>query len=237
MWGCLVVTQSMGMKYNDIRTAPFHPNIHNFGNTGPLGRFHAITASLATKVIDRFAYDGINMRHELASHVSKSNPGAIVLEVGCGVGTLTRELTQANLTVFAIDTSKEMIDQAKLEVPNQNFTVMNGVDVQDYFSGVDITIACMLMHEMPKSAHVDLINAFVDVTKSNGEIWIVDIDPSYKPSEIMLSGEPYILKYLHEFGQTISDVSTDRNLSLVTWSVIPNHVTAYILRNDTHSSN
>ena len=37
-------------------------------------------------------------------------------------------------------------------------------------------------------------------------MWIVDIDPSYQPSEIMLSGEPYVLRYLDEFEATLEEV-------------------------------
>lgn len=196
-----------------------------------LGMIHALTASTATKIIDNFAYDGRNMRQELASEIARTNPDAIVLDIGCGVGTLTRELTHFNITVIAgIDTSDKMIKQAKREVPEQTFEVMNGADVGNKFSNVDVAIACMLVHELPQNAHIELIDALVNVTKYDGEIWIVDIDPAYKPSDIMLSGEPYVLCYLNNFEETLKDIANKKCLTFNTWSIIPNHVRAYIIR-------
>ena len=60
---------SRPVKY-DIHTAPFHPRIHNFGNTGFFGAVHAASAPLATKIIDLLAYDGRNMRRSSPSSLS-----------------------------------------------------------------------------------------------------------------------------------------------------------------------
>ena len=219
------------MKFDSIRTAPYNPQIHNFGNVGPSGMVHALTATMATRIIDKFAYGGRNMRNELAMEIARTNPNAAVLEVGCGVGTLTRELIQNNISVIAaVDTSHEMIQQAKREVPEQTFEIMNGVDVGTKYSEVDLTIACMLVHELPKNAHIELIQALMNVTKEEGEVWIVDIDPSYQPSEIMLSGEPYVLRYLDEFESTLEEVSNAHQLTFDVWSIIPEHVKAYMIR-------
>ena len=216
--------------FNDIRTAPFHPNIHNFGNVGLTGMIHALSATLATNIIDEFAYSGRPMRQELADMVASRRPGATVLDVGCGVGTLTRELIKSNLTVLAgIDTSKQMIQQAQREVTRQRFEVMNAVDVGDVFSDVDIAIACMVAHELPQKAHLELFEALLGVINDAGEVWIVDIHPSYTPSEIMLSGEPYVLDYLKTFEASISGYATQHNLKCDNFTLIDAHVKVYIL--------
>ena len=40
----------------------YHPSIHNWGNIGWRGRFHATFAPLATWVIDQTSYSGIDVR-------------------------------------------------------------------------------------------------------------------------------------------------------------------------------
>jgi len=44
----------------------FDTRIHTLGNQGFMGAFHAASAALCTKVIDIFAYDGIDVRREVS---------------------------------------------------------------------------------------------------------------------------------------------------------------------------
>ena len=64
------------------------PRIHNLGNVGAGGGLHAARAPLATRVIDRVAYDGRDVRQEaLDARVPRT---ATVVDLCCGVGTSTR---------------------------------------------------------------------------------------------------------------------------------------------------
>lgn len=227
------------LLYNDIHTAPFHPQIHNMGNTGMGGALHARLACSATRVIDHIAYDGRNMRRELAESIAKTRPNGLVVDVGCGVGTLTRELIRANLTVVgAIDASPQMITQAEREVPGQTFTVLNAAALPEQFSGIDIAVACMLVHELPQNAHADLILAMLNATHADGEVWVADIDPSYIPSPMMLTGEPYVQEYIRTFEGTLRRIaSMENSLHLQIDTLIENRVTLYrILKNVSISS-
>ena len=43
----------------------YDPRIHNFGNVGIGGRFYASVARPVTRIIDRIAYKGVNVRKDL----------------------------------------------------------------------------------------------------------------------------------------------------------------------------
>ena len=210
-------------KFDSVRTAPFHPAVHNLGNVGPLGRVHARGARAATWVIDQLAYAGVNMRREVAQQMAtRYDEGTRLLEVGCGVGTLTRELEEMQtFDIVAVDTSQEMLDRARKDV-NCTFLQKNGVD----FEGtVDVSILCMVMHEMPQVAHRDMLAHLLRITTT--AVWIVDIDPGYTPSPAMLSGEPYVPQYLETIESTIDAHATGRTLESL--SPIVGHVRAWVI--------
>lgn len=210
-------------KFDSVRSAPFHPSIHNLGNVGCLGRVHAWSARLATWVIDQVAYDGVNMRHVLAQHIAvRYVEGTRLLEVGCGVGTLTRELEHTQrFDIVAMDTSKEMLDQAKARV---SCTLLHGNGI-DFDEAADVSVICMVMHEMPPAAHGEMLDALLKVT--NRDVWVVDIDPTYEPPQTMLSGEPYMPRYLETIQHTIETRAKGR--SLESFSPVEGHVRAWVI--------
>lgn len=212
-------------KYNTVHSAPFHPSIHNLGNVGNLGAFHAKGAAFATRVIDLAAYGGRNMRRELAEYMAnRYKNGTSVLEVGCGVGTLTLELERTcAFNITAVDTSQDMLDVAKTRVDSR-LVCANGVDVNGTF---DMSIICMTMHEMTPVAHEQMIAAMSVFTA--GDVWIVDIEPSYEPSRIMLTGEPYILGYKATICDSIARTSCCMGRSVSSFSLVDGHVRAWVL--------
>jgi ubiquinone/menaquinone biosynthesis C-methylase UbiE len=109
----------------------FHPQIHTFGNAGPLGALHASVAPLATKLIDVAAYEGENVRDQVARELSTALPFSArksmnkhdvllqkpkIVDLACGVGMSTRALQKAfphASQLVGIDTSGQMIRMAK----------------------------------------------------------------------------------------------------------------------------
>lgn len=211
-------------KYTDVHTAPFHPSIHNLGNVGFWGRAHAQGAWIATHMIDRIAYKGCHMRRELAIALADEfrDEATSVLEVGCGVGTLTRELDRVrNFNVTAIDTSQDMLDVACRWTASRLLCV----NVVDHKETSDVTVVCMVMHEMSPSAHVAVLDALKAITRK--KIWIIDIDTVYEPSLLMLSGEPYVPDYLRTFEDTLRSAAAPGDID--TYALIPGHVRVWKL--------
>lgn len=217
-------------RYDCARTAPFHPSIHNLGNVGPLGSMHARGARVVTSLIDKVAYGGRDMRSEVAEVMKRSHPESLsVLEVGCGVGTLTKHLASRFESVIAVDTSKQMLHVAKQQsVEGVELLEMNGVDVAEHVRA-SVSISCMMFHELPKCAHKEVLRSMIAASDLE-EAWIVDIDTTYTPSFTMLSGEPYLPDYLENIDSTIESVCGELSLELETFPVVEGHVRAWILR-------
>lgn len=95
----------------------FDDRIHTLGNVGFLGALHAAIAPISTKLIDHLAYEGVDIRQQVAEElygiVGKTK--ARVLDLCCGVGISTRALSNAfhdAETVMGLDTSAEMVAMA-----------------------------------------------------------------------------------------------------------------------------
>ena len=231
-----------------VRTAPFPPRVHTFGNTGLGGGLHAALSRFATWSIDMIAYDGVDMREALAAMIQYDSEVRLrarernekaddaeprrptVLDVGCGTGTLTQELllTRAFESVTAVDTSEQMIGMARWLSPGARYEVRNGVDVRD--ESYDAVVFSMIMHEMPASAHVQLLDAALEATRgTRGKVWVADVHPSHAPSPMFLSGEPYVLPYLSTFEDTVRRVADAHGVCLRTVDLVPNHVRVWTL--------
>lgn len=181
----------------------YNKDVHNFGNTGLGGLLHASVSPLFTKFIDFKAYNSVNIREKVYEKLNGS-----VLDICCGAGYSTKPNN------VGIDTSREMLFFGNIYNPNRCFKFGNAEtfgeeNEYDY-------ITCMFaFHEMPSYAHKLIIQNSKRVAKKG--IIIVDIATDYKPKEIMLSGEPYILKYL----KTINDTMEKEGFSKDT--IVPSH--------------
>lgn len=92
--------------------------IHTLGNDGFMGAVHAALAPISTKMIDKIAYEGIDIRGKVAEELSAQykKKQAKVLDLCCGVGFSTRALYQAfpdAETIVGVDTSPQMLAMAR----------------------------------------------------------------------------------------------------------------------------
>ena len=170
----------------------YNPNIHNLGNIGIGGKIHASLAPIATKVIDVVRYKGVNIRKEIMLDYSENS----VLDLCCGIGKSTTQFGTG------IDTSNEMIQIAKLTNKNSVFKVANA---ENYIpdKSYDIVTCMFAFHEMPFEAQYKVIENAIQIAEK--EVIIVDIASNYKPKEIMLKGEPYLIDYLNNIDNIVSD--------------------------------
>jgi len=203
----------------------FDSRIHNFGNVGFGGHVHSLLAPYATNMIDEKCYNSINIRQLILSqynqHFYKNNERLPkLIDLCCGTGTSTAD------NQLGIDTSCNMIAQAK-KINNKNndkktqFVEGNAEDYgkKDEFDAATIMFA---FHEMPNYAHHKIIKNAKRITTH--DIIIVDIDPQYKPSILMLSGEPYLLNYK----RTIHSLLKQHQFSYLEY--IPNHVGIWVFK-------
>ena len=196
----------------------YDSRIHNFGNIGLGGRIHALLAPHATKMIDDKCYNSINIRHKILSNYNqefykKYEKLPKLIDLCCGTGTSTC------INQLGIDTSEAMLSKAKniKQSLKTNTQFLKG-NAENYGQQDEFDTATLMFafHEMPNYAHHKIIKNAKKITTH--AIIIVDIDPSYRPSKLMLSGEPYLLNYKN----TIHNLLTQHQFSYLEY--IPNHV-------------
>jgi len=185
----------------------YNPKMHNFGNIGFGGKIHANLSPFATKMIDIIRYDNKNIRKIIMDDYKNYS----ILDLCCGTGFSTYE------NAIGIDTSNEMLNVARRISNNNN------QNKQFYYGNAEIyrpkkdidIVSCMFsFHEMPNQAQIKIINNALRIAKK--EFIIVDISPNYKPSELMLSGEPYLINYLNTIDKMLFDFEE--------YVIVPNHV-------------
>lgn len=217
----------------------YDPRIHNFGNIGLGGRIHSLVAPYATKLIDDKCYNSINIRQAILSSYNQEFyqkyerlPKLIDLCCGTGTSTATNQLgidsseamisaAQATLSAATLSAAQATLSQAKQakQAKKTQFIIANA---ENYGQPQEFDTATLMFafHEMPNYAHHKIIKNAKKITKH--DIIIMDIDPSYSPSKLMLSGEPYLLNYKN----TIHKLLTQHQFSYIEY--IPKHVGLWI---------
>ena len=182
----------------------YDPRIHNWGNIGLRGRFHAFFAPLATAIIDRTSYKlpsggFLDVRKKVLATIPRD---ATVLDLACGTGFSTAP------GATGLDTSNEMLDMARCRRPDCKFVQGNAESYGDE-DEYDIVSIMFATHEMPAFGRRRVLRNAMRVAKK--EVVLVDIDPNFeetlakKPLKgaTFLSGEPYVLDYLRRIDDDV----------------------------------
>lgn len=214
----------------------YDPRIHNFGNIGLGGHIHSMLAPYATKVIDNKCYNSVNIRQYILSKYTQDFyknyerlPKIIDLCCGTGTSTATNQLgidtsdkmiskavTSKALTSKALTSKAKINNQQSLKARTHTQFIIGNAENYGKSQEFDTATIMFAFHEMPNYAHHKIIKNAKKITKH--AIIIVDINPNYSPSKLMLIGEPYLLNYK----ATIHELLTQHQFSYLEY--IPNHV-------------
>lgn len=199
-----------------------HPHIHNFGNVGLGGRAHAIFAKTFTRFIDHKAYYGVDIRKELLNTIPDESK---ICDLGCGIGLSTKSTNQAH-NIVGVDTSREMIQMARCEDRTGKYYCANA-ETFGSDNEFDITMLSFVFHEVPREGRFHILRNAFRISRTN--IFIMDISPTYNPSKLMLSGEPYILEYQKNIERDIVINSIIFNRVPMKFTILDTHVTLWII--------
>jgi trans-aconitate methyltransferase len=171
---------------------------------------HSLIAPLFTLYTDTTIY-GRNLRKEI---VDAEGADKTILDVGCGTGFST----SATHGSKGLDVSKEMLSTAKAIFPNKEFEQAH-IEEWDPDKQYDIVTMMFLFHEVPQEHRINIIEKLKLIARE--KILVVDISPNYSPSELMLTGEPYIKDYLKNIRGDLSGFDEE--------IIIANHVHTWSL--------
>ena len=188
----------------------FNPKIHNFGNVGMGGYVHSRLAPYARRVIDISRYNGENIRETIL----KPYENMTQLDMCCGIGDSTMKHS------IGIDTSNHMINMAK-NLYNDKYFYIGNAEYIKFNEKFDIVTCMFALHEIPYYARRNIIrNA---ISQALHKVIVLDISSNYKPSRIMLSGEPYLLNYLANIDKQMNKYKFEKI------NYIENHVDIWTL--------
>jgi ubiquinone/menaquinone biosynthesis C-methylase UbiE len=108
----------------------------------------------------------------LLEHVELT-PGATVLDVGCGTGTLLRKMANiCSINGFGIDMAKNMIVEAKRKCPEMDIQISRCEKTPFEDNTFDVVTTCMAYHHF--SDKKGFAKEMSRILKPGGRLYIVD---------------------------------------------------------------
>jgi SAM-dependent methyltransferase len=104
--------------------------------------------------------------------ISFLGPGDSVLDVGCGGGTKSRYLSKKGLKVTGIDFSDELINIAKIEVPQAEFIVMDMYNAEKLNMKFDGIFAQASLLHIPKKDLSNILRILASKLKPDGFLYV-----------------------------------------------------------------
>jgi SAM-dependent methyltransferase len=100
-----------------------------------------------------------------------------VLDVGCGIGLVDRELVSAVGELHEIDTSQKSLAEAALAVPEARFWHFDGERIP-YPDGVfDLVFAACVLHHVPPSSWAAFVDEMARVATPGGIVLVLEHNP------------------------------------------------------------
>lgn len=211
--------------FHTIEMSPFHPKIHTLSNIGETGKIHASGAHIATKIIDVVAYQGRDIRSEIAHKLWREVGDVSVVDIGCSVGMFTSALWMAGFTkLTGLDSSHEMLAFATTRLDSDVDLLLGNAGIS--VPPADVYVCGFVMHELPAVARKAILHNTYRKLPKGGLLLVVDISTTYVPRETMLKGEPFCEEYLEEFHRELNETRFDVTSKM--W--IDDHVVTYWCR-------
>lgn len=129
----------------------------------------------------------------------------VVLEVGCGTGTICRQLAEANptLQILGIDGDQEILARARRKTARfgerVRFSQGLASELPAADASVDVVIASLLLHHLSPSAKLDALSEAHRVLIPGGRILIADWGKAHDP---LMRAAFFALRILDGFENT-----------------------------------
>ncbi len=105
-------------------------------------------------------------------------PGATVLDIGFGTGTLTTKLYENGCVIYGQDFSSRMIELASSKMPDAHLfqgDIINGLVVPLLLQRYDFIVATYCLHHLTDEQKKVFLRLMLDQLNENGQILIGDV--------------------------------------------------------------
>ena len=128
-----------------------------------------------------------------------TNETADCLEIGCGPGVFSAELAAKGMRVFAIDSSRSMIEFAKRRYSGAStkpqFAIANAKRLELFDQGFDLVVAASLINVV--SEPVAVIREMLRVTRGDAYIAVLVPSPMMNRSNAAKYSQTHALSHSH----------------------------------------
>ena len=121
-------------------------------------------------------------------------PGMAILEIGCGTGYFTRELTQRGADIVAIDVSPDLLEiaKAKYSAPNVRYEIQNAYALTYADAMFDSVVGSSILHHLEIE---EALREIYRVLKPGGTIYFTEPN-MLNPQIAMQKNIPWIKRRL-----------------------------------------
>ena len=100
-----------------------------------------------------------------------------LLDVGCGTGTTDRFFMPRVRSLYGVDISEAMLVKARLTVPEADYRWYDGEKLPFSDETFDVVLAICVLHHVPKSKRLKLVDEMVRVARPGGIVAIFEHNP------------------------------------------------------------
>lgn len=150
----------------------------------------------------------VQFQKEIDFICSKLNNGARILDVGCAIGDYAKYLTEKcnnNFDVIGIDSSKNMIEVAKLNAPKAKFEVMDIRKLEFSKETFDVIICFATLIHVNDNECIKILDKFDEILRKDGLIainvmeWLNDEKEIFEDEPFNPIYKTYFNRYKKEF--------------------------------------
>lgn len=173
----------------------------------PALRFRALTRFYDTTV--RFTTRERRVKQYLLD-AAAITPGALVLDLGCGTGTLSIWIKQQcpDARVVGLDADREILEiarrKAKRAAVDIEFLEANAADIPMQDCSVDCLVSSLFFHHLPPEMKRKVLAEVLRVLRNDAAIHISDWG---RPSNVLMRALFFLVQWLDGFATTGDSVS------------------------------
>jgi ubiquinone/menaquinone biosynthesis C-methylase UbiE len=109
---------------------------------------------------------------------ARPEPGASILEIGCGTGTNLQLFAEVGCRVAGIDLSPSMLDLARTKLgATADLHLGDAADMPFGDADFDLVVAFLTLHEMPQASRIAVVGELARVVSPDGDVLFIDYRP------------------------------------------------------------